>query len=123
MPGVDRFIQELEGLGYGVERVPVGGDVYAVIRSFTVPLGQFEGRVVDLGLKARYEYPRQVDSAIHVRATPQLFEKGDSIPGVRNIIESPLGDEWCYWSRNFNWRGDRTARRLMNQIYGVFKNA
>ena len=123
MTGADRFIQELEGLGYGVERVPVGNDVYAVIRNFEVPLGQFEGRVIDLGLKARSDYPRQVDSAIHVRATPQLFEKNDSKPGVRNIIDSPLGSEWRYWSRNFNWRIDRTVRRLMNQIYGVFKNA
>ena len=52
------------------------------------------------------------------------FEKTDTLTNVRNIIDSSLGSEWRYWSKNFNWnQQQQTARRLMAQIAGVFSNA
>jgi hypothetical protein len=58
-----------------------------------------------------------------VRAEPQLYELTDSIPNVRNIQPSALGGEWRYWSKNFGWTDERSARRLMSQVNTVFHDA
>ena len=79
--------------------------------------------MIDLGLIIPPDYPRRVHSSIHVKATPQLFEKTDTIPGVRNIINSGLGLEWRYWSYSFKTAPEGTAKHLMSQINGVFKRA
>jgi hypothetical protein len=85
-------------------------------------LGRFKDRTIDLGIQATNDFPRTVAASIHVRANPQLLEKSDTVPNVRNIIDSPLGAEWRYWSHNFGWQGEKSARRLMNQIKGIFEN-
>jgi len=124
--GPDRLVAELEGLGYAVEkRVLNGGVIFVIIRGYEIEVGRFTGRIVDLGLQATLDFPRSVHSAIHVRAQPQLLEKGDTVPNVRNIIDSPLGPDWRYWSNNFGWSGndERSARRLMSQINTIFERA
>jgi hypothetical protein len=90
-----------------------------------VPLGRFAGRTIDLGIPATPDFPRTVGASIHVRCSPQLLEKTDSAPNIRNIIDSPLGAEWRYWSNNFAWQGEaeRSAARLMSKINGVFERA
>ncbi|HEV2149801.1 MAG TPA: E2/UBC family protein [Longimicrobiaceae bacterium] len=124
MYGPERLLRDLGEIGYEVERVTgADGNVYAVIRGFVVPVGRFADRVIDLGLLAPPDYPRNVGSSIHVRATPQLLEYG-SVPGVRNIIQSGLGPEWRYWSHNFGWgAGERSTRRLLSQINRIFAHA
>lgn len=123
--GPNQLVHELQEIGFEPELV--NGDDnnrYAVIRNYTVDMGRFAGRVIDLGFLATPNYPQSIGSAIHVRALPQLFEKTDSIPNVRNIIDSGLGCEWLYWSKNFNWHQQKqNARRLMAQIAAVFKDA
>lgn len=122
--GPDRFLEELRALGHQVELVTAtGGIPFAIIRGFTVPCGKFAGRLIDVGIQATADFPRTVASAIHVRAAPQLYDYGDTRPGVRNITTSVLGPEWRYWSHNFGWQGDKTARRLMSQVNTVFANA
>ncbi|RII28481.1 MAG: hypothetical protein CXR31_00945 [Geobacter sp.] len=124
MYGPDRLIKELLDLGYEVEKVAVANDkFFGVIKRYEVPVGRFQGKTIDLGIQATIDFPRTVASAIHVLASPQLYEKTDSIQGVRNITDSVLGPEWRYWSRNFGWQGEKSARRLMNQIKGIFANA
>lgn len=122
--GPERLIAELQALGHEVELVAAnGGTQFAVIPGFAVPCGRFDGRTINLGIQATPDFPRTVASAIHVRATPQLFDYGDTRPGVRNITKSALGPDWRYWSHNFGWRGEKSARRLMSQINTVFANA
>ncbi len=124
MYGLPRLIEELSGLGYQVQEVTAsGGEKFAVISPFVVPGGRFAGRTIDLGLQGTADFPRTVASAIHVRAAPQLYDTGDSLPNVRNIQPSVLGAEWRYWSHNFGWQGERSARRLLSQINGIFLNA
>jgi hypothetical protein len=124
MYGLPRLIEELSGLGYQVQEVTAsGGEKFAVISPFVVPGGRFAGRTIDLGLQGTADFPRTVASAIHVRAVPQLYDTGDSLPNVRNIQPSVLGAEWRYWSHNFGWQGERSARRLLSQINGIFLNA
>ncbi len=124
MYGVARLVEDLRGLGYKVREVTApGGEKFAVISPFTVPVGRFADRVIELGVQATADFPRTVASAIHVRAAPQLYDTGDSVQNVRNIQASALGPEWRYWSHNFGWQGERSARRLMSQINGIFLNA
>jgi hypothetical protein len=121
--GPDRFIADLQGLGLSPERVTVSpGVIFAVLRDFLIEAGQFQGRLIDLGLLCTADFPRSVHSAIHVRASPQLYEVGQ-VANVRNIQPSPLGPEWRYWSKSFNWTSERTARRLISQINRIFLDA
>ena len=121
--GLERLQGDLVDLGYVIEKVIANGIMYVVIPDYEIVIGRFQGQIIDLGIPATPDFPRTVAPSIHVRATPQLLEKKDSIPSIRNIIDSPLGPEWRYWSRNFGWNGtEKSARRLMNQIKGVFAN-
>lgn len=122
--GPERLYAGLRDLGFEVrEEVAANGTRFAVIEGFTVPCGRFMGRTIDLGLQATPDFPRTVASAIHVRADPQLLDYGDTKPGVRNITKSALGPEWRYWSHNFGWNGEKSARRLLSQINTIFADA
>jgi hypothetical protein len=122
--GPERLITELQTLGYKAELVTGGNsNLFAVIPNFTVTLGQFADRTIGLGIAVTNDFPKSVGSSIHIRANPQLFECKDSAQNVRNITPSELGGEWRYWSINFKWTEERTTRRLMSQINGVFERA
>ncbi len=121
--GPDRLVAELELLGYTVEtRIP-NGAVFAVLPGYEVAIGQFAGRIIDLGIQATPDFPRSVHAAIHVQADPHLYEI-HSVPNVRTVMASQLGSDWRYWSHNFGWAGEeRTARRPMSQINTIFERA
>jgi hypothetical protein len=124
MYGLPRLIEELLALGYEVREVTASnGEKFALLTPFTVPGGRFADRVIDLGIQGTADFPLTVASAIHVRATPHLYDTSDSVPNVRNIQPSALGSDWRYWSHNFGWQGERSARRLISQINGIFLNA
>jgi hypothetical protein len=124
MYGPSRLLADLVALGHEAVAVTApDGTPFVVIRTFLVPCGRFVDRIIELGLQATPDFPRTVASAIHVRATPQLFERSDTIPNIRNITDSVLGPEWRYWSHNFGWQEERSARRLMSQVNKVFANA
>lgn len=121
MYGPARLLEELQELGYDAQLLRAGELDFVVISQYEVTHGRFTSRVIDLGLPATPDFPRSVGSSIHVRATPQLLEY-ENIQNVRNIIQSPLGAEWRYWSHNFNWAGERerSAARLMYQVNSIF---
>ncbi len=124
MYGLPRLLEELRALGYEVgELTATTGEKFAVVSPFVVPGGRFTGRTIDLGLQGTADFPRTVASAIHVRAIPPLYDTADSVPNVRNIQPSVLGPDWRYWSHNFGWQAERSARRLVSQINGIFLNA
>jgi len=124
MYGLERLVADLRDLGYEVQEVAAAnGQRFAVISQFPVPGGRFTDRVIDLGLQGTLDFPRTVASAVHVRANPQLYDLADTVPNVRNITQSLLGPDWRYWSHNFGWQGERSARRLMSQVNGIFLNA
>jgi len=122
--GPSRLVSDLRELGFDAElNQDQKNQFYAVIRSYEIELGQFSGKVIDLAIPAMPNYPQAVGTSIHIYAEPQLLEKPDSVPGVRNIIDSALGQKWRYWSRNLNWDNQqKTTQRLMAIIAGVFKN-
>ncbi|HEX5886312.1 MAG TPA: E2/UBC family protein [Pyrinomonadaceae bacterium] len=116
-------MSDLEELGFTAQLVAAGDNRFAVVPQYEVEIGRFVGRVIDLGILVTPDYPRTVASAIHIRANPQLLEKSDTVPNVRNITDSQLGPEWRYWSHNFQWTEERSTRRLISQINGIFKDA
>ncbi len=124
MYGAERLLADLRELGFDAEIVDGNeGSKYTIIHKYEIAIGRFAGRIIDLGIMATADYPRSVTSAIHVKAEPQLLEKTDTIPNVRNIIDSNLGTDWRYWSHNFNWTTERNTRRLISQINTIFDNA
>lgn len=124
MYGLERLLTDLRALGHDSrELVAPDGTKFALISSFSVLCGRFAGRVIDLALQATPDFPMSVAASIHVRAAPQLYDYADTVPNVRNITKSALGDDWRYWSHNFGWQGEGTARRLMSQINGIFDRA
>lgn len=124
MYGAEQLLSDLLDQGFTAEIIDGNdGNKYAVIRRYEVELGRFAGRIIDLGILATADYPRSVASAIHVKTSPQLLEKTDTVANIRNIIDSSLGEEWRYWSHNFNWTTERNTRRLISQINTIFKDA
>ena len=124
MYGINRLVADLRALGFDASPIVApDGTPFAVITQFVIRCGRFIDREIDLGLQATPDFPRTVASAIHVRAVPQLFVESDSVPNVRNITTSVLGPEWRYWSHNFGWNQERSARRLMSQVNRIFANA
>lgn len=119
--GVERLLADLQELGLAAEKAVDGnGAIYGIVPGFTVEVGRFAGRVIDLGIPVPENFPEAFGASIHVRATPQLVDKHDSVPNVRNIVDSALGPEWRYWSHNFGDGGSRTTRRLLSQINLIF---
>ena len=120
-PAIQKFLEDLSAIGFTPELVTVHqNQQFAVLRDYTIDLGRFKDKVIDLALPALPDYPRRVGQSIHVKANPQLLEK-QHIADVVNIIDSPLGSDWLYWSFRLAAYSDETARQLMVQINGVFK--
>jgi hypothetical protein len=120
--GIDKFLIDLSILGYSAEKL-AGTDSqnYAVIRNFEIPVGRFQGRIIDLGIPVPNDYPRLIGTSIHIRSVPQLLEYTDTIPNVRNIITSSLGSEWRYWSFRLEVTPGNTTLNVIHQIHGIFQ--
>ncbi len=124
MYGPNRLLADLQALGHAASLIEApDGTPFVLISPFLVPCGKFAEREIELALQATADFPRTVASAIHVRAKPQLFDYSDTLTNVRNITTSILGVDWRYWSHNFGWSEERTARRLTSQINRIFENA
>lgn len=124
MHGPERFFQDLDALGIPYERRgTASGQTFAVFSGYEILSGRFQSRTIDLGLEAVVSYPQAVGSSIHVRSQPHLFDYSDSVASVRNIIQSPLGEDWRYWSHAFSWGVGQTLDDLFGQIKAVFHRA
>jgi hypothetical protein len=124
MYGLNRLVADLTAMGHTVVPTQAGDLAFAVILGYRVEFGRFAGRVIDLGMPAPPNYPISVGASIHVRAAPQLLEY-ENVPNVRNVIASPLGSDWRYWSHNFGWvtEVERSTARLMGQVRAIFERA
>lgn len=121
--GKERLFIDLQQLGHLVEYLnDTKGNEFVVIRDYCINVGQFKDRIIDLALPAPKDYPRIVGPCVHVKSNPILFDNSDTIKGKRNIINSPLGGEWRYWSFRFNISQDNPTEDLMSQINGIFRN-
>jgi hypothetical protein len=121
--GPSRLTEDLQNLGYSINSISASnGKDFVQIENYKVKTGRFEGRVIDLAIPAPNEYPRTVGPSIHIKSDPVLLDKQDTLHNKRNIIESPLGGQWRYWSFRFNLNSENPTKDLMSQINGIFKN-
>jgi hypothetical protein len=120
--GVSRLVHDLQESGYPNAYPAKGSDNmdYAVIPGYQIPAGSFAGRVIDLAIPAPTDFPRSLGASIHIKATPQLAEKGQ-IVNLRNVTDSSLGIEWRYWSFRFHVRPSNPTDELLTQINEIFR--
>lgn len=114
---------DLRAQGHTTEATNVGGLPFVLLRGFTVQSGRFAGQVVDLGLQVMLNYPSELAPSIHVQAQPFLRPFGGD-GSTFNVIASPLGPNWQYWSFNFTtiWQQGR-GPSLTAIINGVMERA
>lgn len=123
MYGKDRLKDDLSSIGYEVDCISDGNRAnYVLIKNYKIELGIFKGREVDLAIPVPNDYPRTVGPSLQIKSSPHLLDKKDTIPGKRNIINSPLGEAWRYWSFRFNLSPENPTQDLMTQINGIFRN-
>lgn len=121
--GSVRLIADLRLLEHQVNIIDnIGGIDYVVVCNYLISVGQFSDRVIDLAIPTPKEYPRAIGSSIHIKSNPHLLDYNDTIPRKRNIIESPLGEKWRYWSFRFQINPENPTKDLMSQINGIFRN-
>lgn len=119
--GVNRLVEDLKSLGFNhVSVIKDNTGTYALIPNFEIPVGSFAGRAIDLAIPAPDQYPQQFGASIHIRSLPHLVEFG-FIPNVRNVIQSNLGNDWQYWSYQFNVGPLNPTSEFISQINGIFK--
>ena len=121
--GIERIIVDLQHLDYTIDVFRNVSNIdYVVIRNFHISLGQFKDRSIDLAIPIPKDYPRTIGSSIHIKSEPILLDYNDTVSGKRNIIKSPLGEDWRYWSFRFQINPVNPTKDLISQINGIFKN-
>lgn len=121
--GITRVLDDLISLGYRVvEHLQAKNQQYVVIRDYEIEFGRFAGRVIDLALLIPSDYPRTVGSSIQVKSSPHLLVRENNVPGKINILDSPIGPDWKYWSFRFKIVQDDPTKNIMTQVNGIFRN-
>jgi hypothetical protein len=120
--GINRLLADLKLLGYNPEIIiDSTGLAYALITSFVIPAGRFEGKVIDLAIPAPADFGRMVGSSMHIRSKPILMDY-QNVPNIRNVIASNLGADWRYWSFAFKFSPTDPTQYLLAQIVTILKN-
>ncbi len=122
MYGPARLLSELLELGYTADTIRIGDIDFVIIRKYQIEVGPFRGSR-DRSWAA--SYPLISRERLGRRSRFAQIRSSSSIrafPNVMNIIQSPLGNDWRYWSHNFNWSGEcnRSAARLLYKINAIF---
>ena len=119
MAGYQAFVDGLRAAGYVVEE---RGD-NRVSFPYTIPIGKFAGRVIELGFVAPGDFPANPPSGPHLR--PHLLpitNGGGSHPSGGVHPSGPFGDGWQYWSRPLNHWGSttKTVKDVLRHIHHLF---
>jgi hypothetical protein len=119
--GAQRLIQDLCDQGYKETRLLAdsNGMQYVAIPEFVIPAGNFAGRIINLAIPAPTDYPRSTIASIHIQVIPHLVSFGNT--GSRNVIASPLGVDWQYWSYQFQISPTNPTSKLLAQINAIFR--
>lgn len=107
------FIDQLKALRYEPQELPEGRIAF----DYTVPLGRFVGQQIRLGFSVGDDFPMNPPSGPHI--SPHLLPlKNGGVHPYGQVLPSPFGPEWQYWSRPFpGWAGtDRTVRTYLAHI-------
>jgi hypothetical protein len=104
LTGVERFVAELEALGY--KPVILTGTTDHVVFDYEIPTGKHAGKQFRLGLVVPTDFPLTSPGGLHVSPRIHLNRSGQTHP-TDGIQDSPgfqnrVGGEWHYWSRPFH---------------------
>src|SRR5262249_11852001 len=86
--GPSTLAEQLTKRGYQVERC---GDV-VVVNDYVVQVGRFAGQTIKLAFETPADYEITPPGGFHT--SPHLVA-----PGNNGVHASPLGADFCYWSR------------------------
>ena len=110
--GVPSFEEELRLRSLVFEKKIAGNLAVLVVGAYPVPRGQFEGKMITLGVQFPADYPSTPPAGIHTRRAEEISTK------VANPQPSDLGADWQRWSRVVqNWTtGKRRADLFLGQV-------
>ena len=106
--GAAGFLAALAACGYtAVEQEGIA------VFDYTVEVGTLAGQQIRLGLQIPGDWPLSPPPGPHV--SPRLGHPGGAVG------DSPLGDDWEYWSRPANlWPADRSMRAYLRHLRKLF---
>ena len=113
------FIAQLQALGHQVQDLGQNRLSFP----YTVPVGKFADREIQLGFIVADDFPMNAPSGPHISPPPLPFHPQQNVPHpVGGVHPSPFGQDWQYWSRPFHpWpQTDRTVKAYMAFIRQLF---
>jgi hypothetical protein len=111
--GPTTLAEHLRKRNYEVE---VRGE-FVIISNYVVQVGRFAGQSIRLAFQTPADYEITPPGGFHT--SPHLVA-----PGSNNIHASPLGAEFCYWSRPpHEWAKARNTARLLSNVNAVLQAA
>lgn len=122
--GVDRLAKELARIGIRAEGPfpSVNGEVLLLVRDYSVRMGRFAGRAVDLGVPVLPDFPATLPRGLFV--TPALLPSGSFSIGDPGSATSALpGQGWLYWSRPMpsnRWDPERPGLSIVRHWDTIF---
>jgi hypothetical protein len=107
--GVAGFLRQLDDEGFSATQQ----NGFATFK-YVIPLGTRIGETIELGLQIPTDFPATPPPGPHTN--PVLQHPGGA------VHQSPLGQDWSYWSRPFNgWASStRTVREYMAHVRNLF---
>ena len=114
------FITQLQTLGYQVQ----DRDGNHLSFPYTVPVGKFADREIQLGFAVNDDFPMNPPSGPHLSPAFLPEHPGNDLPHpAGGVHTSPFGQGWQYWSRPFHeWPAtDRSVRAYMAFIRHLFE--
>lgn len=103
----------LQRKGWTPTRIPPkDGKLYFEVSGYEIPHGQNAGKKITVAFPIPVDYPSTAPYGIHVKSPNNL------LGNITNTLESPLGQEWRFWSRRVNeWSvGRRNTRTYLDYV-------
>lgn len=110
------FINQLKVLGFEPREL----SHQIIVIDYEIPVGINRGKKALLGFPVNDSFPMNCPAGLHFRSLEDEW-----YTPTQNVHNSPLGNEWKYWSRRFpDWnRTDRSVKTFMTHVRNILKRA
>lgn len=112
------FIDQLQGLGFRVERLADDRIAFP----YAPKVGRFLGQPITLGFVVNNDFPANAPGGLHVKPRLLPLKPEGEHPNGGIHESSQFGADWEYWSRPFpDWNtSPKTAEAFMQHIERLF---